>query len=284
VLPGQFLRETGLRQAGSSIETMDASATRVTIERDGHVLLIGFNRPDKRNAADWALLQELCLAYGELESDPELRAGLVFAHGEHFTAGLDLADVAPHIGADGIDMVPEGGINPWQVDGRQLTKPVVMAVQGTCLTLGIELILASDMTVAAESTRFGQIEVGRGILPFGGATIRFPRTAGWGNAMRWILTGDTFDAAEAHRIGLVQEVVPDGEQFDRALALARRVAAQAPLAVQATLANARLAVRDGDAAAENMLQPELVRLSRTKDAAIGMQSFVTRSEATFLGR
>jgi enoyl-CoA hydratase len=263
---------------------MDASAARVTLERDGHVLLIGFNRPDKRNAADWALLQELCLAYGELESDPQLRVGLVFAHGEHFTGGLDLADVAPHIGPDGIDMVPVGGINPWQVDGRQLSKPVVMAVQGTCLTLGIELILASDITVAAESTRFGQIEVGRGILPFGGATIRFPRAAGWGNAMRWILTGDTFDAAEAHRIGLVQEVVPDGEQFDRALALAQRVAAQAPLAVQATLANARLAVRDGDAAAENMLQPELVRLSQTKDAAIGMRSFVTRTVAAFEGR
>jgi enoyl-CoA hydratase len=263
---------------------MDASAARVTLERDGHVLLIGFNRPDKRNAADWALLQELCLAYGELESDPQLRVGLVFAHGEHFTGGLDLADVAPHIGPDGIDMVPVGGINPWQVDGRQLSKPVVMAVQGTCLTLGIELILASAITVAAESTRFGQIEVGRGILPFGGATIRFPRAAGWGNAMRWILTGDTFDAAEAHRIGLVQEVVPDGEQFDRALALAQRVAAQAPLAVQATLANARLAVRDGDAAAENMLQPELVRLSQTKDAAIGMRSFVTRTEAAFEGR
>jgi Enoyl-CoA hydratase/carnithine racemase len=263
---------------------MDASAARVTLERDGHVLLIGFNRPEKHNAADWALLQELCLAYGELERDPQLRVGLVFAHGEHFTAGLDLADVATHIGPGGIDMVPDGGINPWQVDGRQLSKPVVMAVHGTCLTLGIELILASDITVAAESTTFGQIEVGRGILPFGGATIRFPRAAGWGNAMRWILTGDSFDAAEAHRIGLVQEVVPDGEQFDRALALARRVASQAPLAVQATLANARLAVRDGDAAAESMLQPELVRLSQTKDAAIGMQSFVTRTRATFIGQ
>ena len=112
-------------------------------------------------------------------------------------------------------MVPEGGINPWQVDGRQLSKPVVIAVQGTCLTLGIELILASDMAVAAQSTRFAQIEVGRGILPFGGATIRFPRVAGWGNAMRWILTGDSFDAAEAHRMGLVQEIVPDGEQLPR---------------------------------------------------------------------
>ena len=106
--------------------------------------------------------------------------------------------------------MPEGGINPWQVEGQQLTKPVVIAVQGTCLTLGIELMLASDIVVAADSATFAQIEVARGILPFGGATIRFPRAVGWGNAMRWILTGDTFDAAEALRIGLVQEVVPHG--------------------------------------------------------------------------
>jgi len=259
-------------------------APRVTVERDGHVLLIGFNRAEKRNAADFQLLQELSLAYGELERDPELRAGFVFAHGDHFTGGLDLADVGPRIGADGLDMVPEGGINPWQVSGESITKPVVMAVQGTCLTLGIELMLASDIVVAADSTVFGQIEVARGILPFGGATIRFPRAVGWGNAMRWILTGDSFPVSEAYRIGLVQEVVPHGEQYARGLELAQRVAAQAPLAVQAALANARLAVRDGDAAAEVSLQPDLVRLAQSEDARIGMEAFVTRQPATFIGR
>ncbi|MEO6200553.1 MAG: crotonase/enoyl-CoA hydratase family protein [Cryobacterium sp.] len=257
---------------------------RIITERRGHVLLIGFNRPEKRNAADLALLHQLALAYGELDRDPELRVGLVHAVGDHFTAGLDLADVGPRLGPKGIDIVPEGGINPWQVDGTSLSKPVVMAVQGTCLTLGIELMLASDITVAAESTRFGQIEVARGILPFGGATIRFPRAAGWGNAMRWILTGDMFDAAEAHRIGIVQEVVPDGTQFDRALELAERIAAQAPLAVQATLANARTAARDGDAAAEAGLQPALAGLAATTDARIGMAAFLSREPAKFVGR
>ena len=111
----------------------------------------------------------------------------------------------------------------------------MLAVQGTCLTLGVELALASDIVVAADSTRFGQIEVRRGILPFGGATTRFAARVGWGDAMRWMLTGDTFDAAEALRIGLVQEVVPHGEQYERGLALAQTIAAQAPLAVQATL-------------------------------------------------
>ncbi|HEY0261118.1 MAG TPA: crotonase/enoyl-CoA hydratase family protein [Lacisediminihabitans sp.] len=257
---------------------------RITVDRDGGVLLIGLNRPEKRNAADYLLLQELAAAYGELDRDTELRAGFVFAHGEHFTAGLDLADVGPRIGPEGLRIEQEGGLDPWQVSGRRLTKPVVIAVQGTCLTLGIELILASDIAVAAESTRFGQIEVARGILPFGGATIRFPRAVGWGNAMRWILTGDPFDATEAHRIGLVQEVVPDGAQYDRGLELARRIAVQAPLAVQAALANARLAVREGDSAAEAALQPELVRLAASEDARIGLEAFLARTAADFVGR
>lgn len=257
--------------------------SRITVERDGHLLLMGFNRPEKRNAADFQLLEELALAYGELERDPELRAGLVFAHGDHFTGGLDLADVAPRIGADGLNIVPDGGIDPWQVSGAPRTKPVVIAVHGICLTLGIELMLASDVAVAAAGTTFAQIEVARGILPFGGATLRFPKAAGWGNAMRWILTGDTFDAEEAHRIGLVQEVVEDGDQFDRALEIARRIASQAPLAVQASLANARLAVTD-QAAAAAALQPELVRLAQSEDARIGMESFATRTTAVFVGR
>ncbi|SDN57451.1 Enoyl-CoA hydratase/carnithine racemase [Cryobacterium flavum] len=257
---------------------------RILTERRGHILLIGLNRPEKRNAADFALLQQLSLAYGELDRDPELRVGLIYAVGEHFTAGLDLADIGPRLGPNGLDMVPEGGINPWQVDGISVSKPVVIAVQGTCLTLGIELMLASDIVVAAQSTKFGQIEVARGILPFGGATIRFPRTAGWGNAMRWLLTGDLFDATEAHRMGLVQEIVPDGTQVDRALELADKIAAQAPLAIQATLANARLAEREGAASAEAALQPALARLVQTEDSLIGMQSFLTRTPAIFVGR
>ncbi|MFM9877262.1 MAG: crotonase/enoyl-CoA hydratase family protein [Rhodoglobus sp.] len=262
----------------------DVVPPRVTVERNGSVLMIGFNRPEKRNAADFALLQQLALAYAELENDPDLRVGFVFAHGDHFTAGLDLADVAARMGPNGLDIVPEGGLHPWQLGGDLLSKPVVMAVQGTCLTLGIELMLASDIVVAAESATFAQIEVGRGILPFGGATIRFPRAVGWGNAMRWILTGDRFDAQEAHRIGLVQEVVPHGEQYARGLELAHRVAAQAPLAVQAALMNAKIAVRDGDAAAEATLQPALALLSATEDARIGMEAFASRQPATFVGR
>ncbi|RZT59257.1 enoyl-CoA hydratase/carnithine racemase [Microcella alkaliphila] len=260
------------------------SEPRVTVDRDGHLLLIGLNRPEKMNAADHRLLSELALAYGELDRDPELRVGVVYAHGEHFTSGLDLADIAPRIGASGLDMVPEGGIHPWGMDGTRVSKPVVLAVQGTCLTLGIELALASDIVVAASDTVFAQLEVARAILPFGGATTRFAAQAGWGNAMRWMLTGDRFDAHEAHRIGIVQEVVEPGTQLERATAIAQTIAAQAPLAVQATLANARLAVAEGETAAATRLPSDLVRLMQTEDARIGVEAFMTRSTPQFIGR
>ncbi|GAA4665690.1 crotonase/enoyl-CoA hydratase family protein [Frondihabitans cladoniiphilus] len=262
--------------------TADAEP-RVTVEKDGHVLLIGLNRVLKRNAADLRMLRELSLAYARLEDDPDIWAGLLFAHGDHFTAGLDLGDVATAVGPEGLDFLPEGGFDPWQTDGRQLTKPVVMAVQGTCLTLGVELALVSDIVIAGRQTRFGQIEVRRGILPFGGATTRLPARVGWGNAMRWMLTGETFDSAEALRIGLVQEVVFNAQVYNRAYDLAQRIAQQAPLAVQATLANAKLAVREGAEAAHARLQPELVRLMATDDSRLGMQSFEQRGDATFTG-
>ena len=267
--------------------TTPDDAPRVRVERRGRILLIGLDRPAKRNAADMRMLRELASAYGLLSRDPELRVGVVHAIGDHFTGGLDLADVAPHIGrgpGGGLDAVPDDGVDPWQVSGPAVGKPVVLAVQGTCLTLGIELALASDVVVAAAGTRFGQIEVARGILPFGGATLRFPAVAGWGDAMRWMLTGDLFDAEEARRMRIVQLVVPDGEQLEAAVGIAERIAAQAPLAVQATLRNARTALREGSDTAAAALPAELVRLAGSEDAARGMRAAALREPAEFVGR
>ena len=134
------------------------------------------------------------------------------------------------------------------------------------MTLGIELLLAADIRIAATGTRFTQLEVQRGIYPFGGATIRLPREAGWGNAMRWLLTGDEFDAAEAHRIGLVQEVADDAAA---ALARAREIAhtiadRAAPLGVRATLASAPPGPRAGEAAAIERLRPGRDRAVRQR--------------------
>ena len=256
----------------------------VSLERDGHVLLIGLNRPEKRNAFTLAMLADLSRAYAQLESDDSLRAGVLFAHGEHFTAGLDLIDVSPAI-TSGTDLLPEDGRDPWRLDGTWST-PLVAAAHGRCLTLGIELLLAADIRVAAADTLFAQIEVLRGIYPFGGATLRLPREVGWGNAMRWILTGDEFDATEAHRIGLVQEITSNAEAaLTRAREIAHTIADRAaPLGVRAALASAHRARDEGDAAAIAALRPEVARLFGTEDAAEGLQSFVERRAATFTGR
>ncbi len=262
--------------------TSSNTAGRITREQQGHLLRMGIDRVDKRNAFGPEMIEQLCEAYAELEQTPELRCGVLFAHGEHFTAGLDLLAVAPRIGRG--QFIPADVTNPWSTSGPTRTKPVVVAVQGLCLTLGIELILAADVCVAAGNTRFGQIEIKRGIFPFGGATVRFVQRAGWGNAMRYLLTGDEFDAAEAYRIGLVQEVVPPGEQLARALAIAETIAAQAPLGVQATLASARLAQEAGPQAAMAQLLPQLLELLNTDDAREGLMSFVERRTARFQGK
>ncbi|BDB40044.1 MULTISPECIES: crotonase/enoyl-CoA hydratase family protein [Mycobacterium] len=258
--------------------------TTVTLERDGHVLLIGLNRPHKRNSFNREMLADLSRAYAVLESDDELRAGVLFAHGDHFTAGLDLIDVAPGIAA-GESVQPADGRDPFRLDGPWQT-PLIAVAHGWCMTLGIELLLAADIRIAAAGTRFTQLEVQRGIYPFGGATIRLPREAGWGNAMRWLLTGDEFDAAEAYRLGLVQEVADDAAT---AQARAREIAATiaeraAPLGVRATLASAHLARTRGEAAAIERLRPAAAELFASADAAEGVQSFVERRQARFQGR
>lgn len=152
------------------------------------------------------------------------------------------------------------------------------------MTLGIELLLAADVRIASADARFAQLEVQRGTYPFGGATTRLPREAGWGNAMRWLLTGDEFDAAEALRIGLVQEVVEPGDQIDRAVELATRIATRsAPLAVRTTLAAAQRANREGERAAEERFVDDVAALFKTKDGVEGMASFIERRQARFVG-
>ncbi|MHB8571437.1 MAG: crotonase/enoyl-CoA hydratase family protein [Candidatus Dormibacteria bacterium] len=260
------------------------STLRVTTERRGHLWVMTLNRPEKRNAFDSLMVEQLALAYGELDRDPELRCGVLAAEGAHFTGGLDLGEISPKVRERGFIGVPEGGIDPLGVTGPRVRKPVVAAVQGICLTIGIELMLAADIRVAASDARFGQIEVKRGIFPFGGATVRFVRDCGWGNAMRYLLTGDEFDATEAYRIGLVQEVVETGRQLDRALELAQVVADQAPLAVQESLKSSRTVLSNAEQKAFAAFPEQLLPLLDSEDAREGLMSFLERRRAEFTGR
>ena len=258
----------------------------MTVERRGHVLLIGLNRPEKRNAFNLALIDQLAAAYYELENDEAIRCGVLFGHGDHFTGGLDLAEVGPLVREGRLEeaFAGPGRRDPWRKNNTW-TTPLVAAVQGWVLTLAIELLLAADIRIAASNSRFAQLEIRRGIYAFGGATVRLPRDAGWGNAMRWLLTGEEYDAAEAYRIGLVQEVVESGRQLDRAIELAEMVAQKsAPLGVKTTLASAHRARIEGEAAAFERLDSDMAELFETEDAREGLRSFVERREAEFVGR
>jgi enoyl-CoA hydratase/carnithine racemase len=259
------------------------TAGKVSRERRGNVLLIGLDRAAKRNAFDLEMWDALCAAYGELDRDDTLRAGVLHAHGDHFTGGLDLVQWGPAF-ASGKWHIPEHGLDPIGLTGPRVRKPVVAAVQGTCLTIGIELLLGTDIRIASATTKFAQIEIKRGIYPVGGATLRFPREVGWGNAMRWLLTGDEFGADEALRIGLVQEVVPAGQQLERAAALAEVIALQAPLGVQATIASSRAAIPAAEHAAAARLMPDLIPIMATDDVREGLHAFMERRAGVFKGR
>lgn len=255
----------------------------ITTERLGHVLLIGLNRVAKRNAFDPPMFHDLARAYGGYEVDPELRCAVVFAHGPHFTGGIDLAQFAPLFGREDPFEQEPGQIDPFGLR-THLSKPLVMAVQGITFTIGIEMLLAADIRLAASDTRFGQLEIARGLYPLGGATFRLVREAGWGNAMRYLLTADEFGAAEALRMGLIQEVTEPGQQLERAKAIAQKIAEQAPLGVQATLRSARLSTVEGEAVAAARVREDMPAILASEDFREGVASFRERRAARFLGK
>ena len=252
--------------------------------QDG-VLLICINRPNKRNGFTPKMFRELGEAYTLLDDDPELRVGILHAAGDHFTAGLDLPTIAPLMRA-GVKAVPLGLVDPLDLGMagyRRRTKPMVVAVKGITYTLGIELMLAADIVVAADDCRFSQLEVKRGIMATGGATLRMAERAGAGNALLHLLTGDEFDSAEALRLKFVQKVVPAGSELAEALKIGNAIAAQAPLAVVATRLNVLKAIEHGPLVAMHDFIDVQSRLANSADAKEGVASFVEKRAARFLG-
>ncbi len=259
-------------------------AQKILVERRGGLLLMGLNRPEKLNAFDPEMIEQLAAVYTELDKNKELRCGVLWAQGKYFTSGLDLAAVAPRImNPDAPPLIPDGMTDPWGVLTPPCAKPVVTAVQGRCFTLGIELLLCGQVTVAAQEAAFTQSEVSRGIMPFGGGTVRWPLAVGTQNAYRYILTGEEFGAEEALRIGLIQHVVPAGQCVTKAVEIAEKIAQQAPLGVQATLRNARLAQSKGHDAAFSALPDEIRKLMASNDAQRGLEAFLARKVAEFKG-
>ncbi|WP_367104806.1 crotonase/enoyl-CoA hydratase family protein [uncultured Psychrobacter sp.] len=263
--------------------TQNKTNNRITFETDDYICLIGLNRADKRNAFDSHMIKQLSEALTRYENDDNLRCALIFAHGEHFTAGLDLMELQDKWDKGAFEF-DNDEIDPWGIGGKLRTKPVVVAIQGTCFTAGIELMLNSDVVIASSNCNFAQMEVQRGIMPFGGATVRFVAAAGWQKAMPYLLTGKPFDAQTADRLNLVSEVVANGEEYERALTLAQEICQAAPLGVQGLLSSAQDASRSGPAAALANIHSYLPHLFHSEDAREGAMAMVERRDAEFKGR
>src|SRR5215470_1856058 len=194
-----------------------AAAETIRTETQGRVLRIEVDNVAKRNAFTPSMMAVLSDAFTAFDRHDEHWVAVLSFAGEHTTAGLDMPKFfGPK--REPRDS-PAGNIDPFALKRRTL-KPVVAAVQGLCLTVGIEMMLAADIVVAADTARFCQMESKRGIAPLGGAHFRFLSRTGWGNAMYHLMLCDEFSAERALQIGLVQEVVPFGKHLERGRELA----------------------------------------------------------------
>jgi enoyl-CoA hydratase/carnithine racemase len=245
--------------------------TKLTIERRGQVALFGLNRPTIQNRVDPETFQALAKTLYDYDHDASLRAAILFGHGDNFSRGIDVEAFR----AAGNTGSPLAGltrvVNPLNYGQAQRTKPLIAVVHGDTWNLSHELFLSADIRIAAANTNFGQDENTHGRFPGGGSTIRFVREAGWGNAMRYMLTGDHWTAEDAYRMGILQEIASTHQAaLDRAMEIATKVSACGPLGVQTTLASAHLAIDPSDAQAFSKLSAQYSGLYRTKDFIEGL--------------
>jgi enoyl-CoA hydratase/carnithine racemase len=249
------------------------SSATITVERRGQIALIGLNRPFIQNRLDPPTRVRLAESLYQYEHDPSLRAVVLFGHGENFSRGIDVDASQAAIAAGRRTLTGPDTIDPLGKSTPHLSKPLVVVAHGDTWNLGHEIYLAGDIRIAAANTRFGQDENTHGRFPGGGATVRFVREAGWGNAMRYMLTGDHWSAGESYRMGITQEIAATPEAaLDAGIAMARKIAACAPLSIRATLASGHQVVDPVEADALSKLDAAYSALYRTQDFVEGRRA------------
>ena len=250
---------------------------------DGGIAVITLNRPDKRNALDAAHYQALSEAWIRVRDDDAIRVAVVTGAGDQvFSAGADLKSwVGREAPMSDLWLTQKGQLLN---RGLEIWKPVIAAINGHCLAGGMTLMLATDIRVCAEHVTFALSEVKRGIIAANGGTQRLLGQLPHAIAMEMLLTGDAIDAATAARFGLVNKVVPAARLMDEALAIARRIAANAPLAVQAAKELALRSNEGGLAAGLRFEQFVQQILRHTEDAIEGRTAFAEKRPPRFQGR
>ena len=254
----------------------------ILVERAGRVAILTVNRPDKLNALNDQVREDMLAALAGIEGDAGVGVVVVTGAGEKsFIAGADIAEFAGRTPFDQRHAMRSPRIFDIM---SAFPKPVIAMINGFCLGGGCELAMSCDIRIATEKARFGQPEINLGLIPGGGGTQRLPRLVGTGQAMRLILSGDMIPAAEAQSIGLVEMVVPAEELRAKTLELANKIAAKSPLtlkvAKEALRASERLSIEDGISYERDLF----CLCFSSADKEEGVKAFLEKRPAQWTGR
>jgi len=263
-------------------------APEVLYSVKAHVATITLNRPERMNTISRAMLAELCEALLKAENDRNVRVVILTGTGRAFCAGLDLTEVVKSSGGG----IADGAAQAVTLNLRDtpptilfnMDKPTICALNGSAVGYGMDTALGCDIRIMAESAKLAAAFTKRGIVPESGGTWFLPRLLGWSKAAELIFTGRTLNAAACKEMGLVSEVVPDDKLLARAEAVAEEIAANAPLAVQASKRMMRMGLGESFNDHVHHVFLQLLPLFKSKDAAEGMRAFMEKRPSKFEGR
>jgi enoyl-CoA hydratase len=246
------------------------------------VATITINRPDKRNALNAAVRADIIEALDELRHEDEVRVVMFTGAGDRaFVAGADIGEFAERTPLQQRDVMAERRVFD---EIAAYPKPTIAMINGFALGGGCELAMACDIRIAGRSAKLGQPEIRLGLIPGGGGTQRLPRLVGSGRALKMILSGELIDAAEAHRIGLVDDLVDDSELLTHTTAFARAMAAHSPVALRLAKAAVTAALEAPLSAGLGMERELFITAFASDDAAEGVAAFLDKREPSFTGR
>jgi enoyl-CoA hydratase len=261
----------------------------VIVEKDGHVLVVTLNRPEKKNCINSEVMCRLYDAWVQLDEDPELRVAILTGTGDTFCAGMDLSEIPKlRTGKPENDWMkrvmsePEIMMGCWLKTYRP-KKPVILAAEGFARAGGTEILQGTDIRVAGESAMFGVTEVQRGLFPMAGSAVRLRRQIPYAIAAEMLLAGEDLPARRAHELGLVNHVVPDGQALAKARSIADRIAKNGPLAVTAILATLRATETLSEEEAFKIEMGLGMKVMMSKDAAEGPRAFLEKRDPVFVG-